>query len=70
MYSEVFGATFFGLSAFIVRIETDAGSGYKKNIEDFINNYCFGAKREADRKYISEWWMKFEGINPFQVKFL
>ena len=27
MYSEVFGATFFGLSAFIVRVETDVGSG-------------------------------------------
>ena len=27
MYSEVFGATFFGLSAFLVRIETDVGSG-------------------------------------------
>ena len=27
MYSETFGAVFFGLSAFMVRVETDVGSG-------------------------------------------
>ncbi len=51
--------------------ETDAGSGYQKNIEDFINNYCFGAKRESDRKYISDLIKsKLELNNEDYIKFV
>ncbi len=34
--------------------ETDAGSGCKKFIEEFKNNYIFGGGRESDRLYISK----------------
>ncbi|MBR3605183.1 MAG: hypothetical protein IKL52_04055, partial [Candidatus Gastranaerophilales bacterium] len=33
---------------------TDAGSGCKKTIDTFKNNYIFGGQREEDRRYISD----------------
>ncbi|MCD7779789.1 MAG: hypothetical protein LUH05_03875 [Candidatus Gastranaerophilales bacterium] len=43
--------------------ETDAGSGYGKNIQNFKDNYIFGAHRENDRVYISNLIKKAAGMN-------
>ncbi|MBQ4647170.1 MAG: HD domain-containing protein [Candidatus Gastranaerophilales bacterium] len=33
---------------------TDKGSGYKKTIQTFKDQYIFGAKRQSDREYVSK----------------
>ncbi|MCD7879970.1 MAG: HD domain-containing protein [Candidatus Gastranaerophilales bacterium] len=43
--------------------ETDSGSGYEKNIQDFKDNYIFGANREKDRLFISNLIKEAAGMN-------
>lgn len=43
--------------------ETDSGSGYGKNIDEFKVNYIFGGERQCDRDYISDLIKETLGFN-------
>ena len=43
--------------------ETDSGSGYGKNIDEFKSNYIFGGVRQCDRDYISDLIKETLGFN-------
>lgn len=43
--------------------ETDSGSGYGKNIDEFKLNYIFGGERQCDRDYISDLIKETLGFN-------
>ena len=51
--------------------ETDSGSGCKKDINLFKNEYIFGGHREQDRLYVSDLIKKATGMNDTEyVKFV
>ena len=43
--------------------ETDSGSGYGKNIDEFKSRYIFGGARQCDRDYISDLIKETLGFN-------
>ena len=50
---------------------TDAGSGCKKNVQEFKDNYVFGGHREADRTYVSDLIKEATGMSDEEyVKFI
>ena len=46
--------------------ETDAGSGYSKNIAEFKENYIFGGRREGDRVFTANLIKKATGMSDEQ----
>ena len=51
--------------------ETDAGSGCKKTIEDFKQNYVFGGYRESDRVFFSKLVKEATGMSDSEyIKFV
>ena len=50
---------------------SDSGSGYGKDINEFKNNYIFGGYRRSDRTYVSDLIKKTTGMSDEQyIKFV